>query len=91
MMVRCLRRQSRTPEYLRRAQKYPRHYKTVRFPWLEVLVLTPCAVLAALGVKVPWTASALVCSVVVRDSAVMMRLGQVAFLGASLVTVQRCP
>ncbi len=73
MMVYCPRRQSRTPEYLKRAQKYPRHYKTVQFPWLEVLVLTPCAVLAALGVKVPWTASALVCSNPARASVVMLR------------------
>ncbi len=72
-MVCCLRRQSRTPEYMKRAQKYPRHYRTVRFPWLEVLILTPCAVLAALGVKVPWTASALVCLVLARANAVMTR------------------
>ena len=56
----CLSRQTHSAEYLQRAQRYPKHYRPTRFPWLEVVVLTPCAVLAALGVKVPWTASALV-------------------------------
>ena len=56
----CMHRQTRTPEFLRRAKRFPQHYKSTRFPWLEAFVLTPCAILAALGIKVPWTATALV-------------------------------
>lgn len=39
-------------------------FRKPRFPWLEVAVLAPCAVAAALGVKPTWTATPLVIDMV---------------------------
>ncbi|PSC68068.1 family transcriptional regulator [Micractinium conductrix] len=48
------------PEVLERARRWPQYYPAPRFPWFSCTVLLPCAVLAALGVRVLWTASVLV-------------------------------
>ncbi|KAL4444581.1 hypothetical protein ABPG77_002398 [Micractinium sp. CCAP 211/92] len=50
----------RQPEVLARAHRWPQHYPRVGFPWLNVSLVLPCAVLAALGVRVLVTASVLV-------------------------------
>lgn len=42
------------------AQRFPQHFHLASFPWLEALVLAPCSILAAAGVRVPWTAAVLV-------------------------------
>ncbi|EFN56472.1 hypothetical protein CHLNCDRAFT_145146 [Chlorella variabilis] len=40
------------PEVLERAKRWPQHYPVISFPYLSVGMLLPCAVLAALGIKV---------------------------------------
>ncbi|KAL4436580.1 hypothetical protein ABPG75_003719 [Micractinium tetrahymenae] len=50
----------RQPEVVARAQRWPQHFPRVGFPFFSVAVLLPCAVLAALGVRVLATASVLV-------------------------------
>ena len=52
------------------------------FPWLEAFVLAPCAVLAACGVKVQWTATALVLDML-WDSAALIWTQTCAQLTAS--------
>ncbi|KAI3426484.1 hypothetical protein D9Q98_008850 [Chlorella vulgaris] len=48
------------PEILERAKRWPQHYPTIGVPYFSLGVLLPCAVLAALGIKVLMTASVLV-------------------------------
>jgi hypothetical protein len=41
-----------TPEMREKTAKFPDHYIAAPFPWLSLLVLLPCAVLAGIGVRV---------------------------------------
>lgn len=47
------------PEVKLRAERWPQHYPIVPFPWLGLLLLAPCAALAAVGVWPPATAGVL--------------------------------
>lgn len=43
--------------------KFPDHYNAAPFPWLSLLVLLPCAILAGVGVRVRITAMLLMAEI----------------------------
>jgi hypothetical protein len=55
---------------VRRAQ-WPGQYPDAWFPFIDTCVIAPCALLAGLGFRVPWTASVLVLDML-YDSAALI-------------------
>ncbi len=52
-----------TPEMREKTAKFPDHYIAAPFPWLSLLVLLPCAILAGVGVRVRITAMLLMAEI----------------------------
>ncbi|CAK0770665.1 hypothetical protein CVIRNUC_003790 [Coccomyxa viridis] len=46
-----------TPDMVERRNMYPHRFPPIRYPYLGIYIFVPCAVLAALGIWVPATAS----------------------------------
>lgn len=60
-----------TPEMMARAQRFPERYPAPMYPYIEVLFLLPCALLAILGWRVPLTGTILVLDML-KDSGLLI-------------------
>lgn len=60
-----------TPEMREKTAKFPDHYIAAPFPWLSLLVLLPCAMLAGVGVRVRMTAMLLMVEITRGTSALI--------------------
>lgn len=60
-----------TPEMMARVRRFPERYPAPSFPYIEVMFLLPCAVLAIFGWRVPVTGSILVLDML-KDSGTLI-------------------